>query len=261
MQRRKIIAGFILLIGVGFFSYSFFSSPSQKNSDVTVITAGETSNDSRFQFTRNGLAEALPSSVPGVVEEKVSNNLTDRVANLYTGEIIKANKNDSLTVKKEKSLTLPSQDIFDATFDTILKEPFRFISFTKGDVLVSPDNSSVATRAYFLAIKTVVSSQTKNPNKEVDALNAFFSKQDSNLLVQFNGVLSKNVDELLKMRVPSDLVLFHLQTLNTFQKKLAVYSAIADMNADPVKTVVAIDEIPKIAGEIKDISAEVTKHI
>ena len=252
---------FVLLIGVGFFSYSLFATPSLEALNTKIVVSEENNNGSRFQFTRDNLAETLPTSIPGIVEEKVSKNLTDRVANLYTGEIVKVNKNDSASIKNSGTLTLPSQDIFDTTFNTILQEPLTFASFTKNDVAISSDNSLSAKRAYFLTLQTTVSSQMKNSKKEIDALTVFFSKQDGSLLAQFLGTLNKSVNDLLKMRVPSELVLFHLQALNTFQKKLEVYNAISNINIDPVKTVVAIDEIPKIAGEIKDISVEISKHI
>jgi len=57
------------------------------------------------------------------------------------------------------------------------------------------------------------------------------------------GIAENQIDDLLALKVPSQLSAWHLQNLNLWEKKLVVYKAILNLDTDPLKASLAIQQI------------------
>ncbi len=255
MRKRKVIAFLVLALGIGFSSYAvFFASPSD-GFLPSALTAPEGA-DPRFRF---GEREFSTSSEISAVRA-LDANLTNRVATRYAEEIIKMN-GDGSAIKEGGALSLPTQEKFEGLFDKALEDKFSFVPFVEKDILILKDNSPEAKKTYFLLLQALTAPTMKGVQKEIAALNLFFEKQKTEELSLVVSELNKKVGDILKIAVPSDLKRFHLQALNTFQKKYSVFAAIAEMESDPVKTFIAIEEIPSVAEEMNTIITEIKNRI
>jgi hypothetical protein len=244
-----------LALGIGFSSYAFFFASPSADFLPTSLTAPEGA-DPRFQFGEREFSTSTEISAVRMLDA----NLTNRVATRYAEEIIKMN-GDGTAIKEGGSLSLPTQEKFEGLFDKALEDKFSFVPFVEKDILISKDTSPEARKTYFLLLQALTAPSMKGVQKEMTALNLFFEKQRTEELSLVVAELNKKVGDLLKIGVPSDLKRFHLQALNTFQKKYSVFAAVAEMESDPVKTFIAIEEIPAVAEEMNTIITEIKNKI
>ena len=74
-------------------------------------------------------------------------------------------------------------------------------------------------------------------------------------------IAGKEMSDLLALRVPTQLSAWHLQNLNLWEKKLVVYNAILDLNNDPLKATLAIQEINNVGQENEDLQNTLNNYV
>lgn len=226
--------------------FIIYGPPSQKNEGVD-FTVAENSN-SNLNFKTNSTADTPTSNflIPSVRDE----NLTDKLGKTYAQAIIGLNPDDPLSVNGERGLNVPSQESVNAVLQEQLSQKLSFDLFKKGDLKISNENSAVDKLTYLEKLNGLSEKNFSNlKGNFVEMLDEWALKQNNEPLKDYLLRIPKQINDILSLSVPSDLADFHLQNLNLWQKKLTAFTAMLNMNEDPIKSYLAIQELPGIVEE------------
>lgn len=179
-------------------------------------------------------------------------NLTEAFAKLYFQELVKQNPENFQA--DQRGLKLP-KDISDINLNQdeiaeLINQTFKIIPFEIKDIKISQDGSVSAQLAYINALQTINQknfSQIKDNIVDIVEQWIFYQKKEK--LAAYVRAVPNQIKDLLILPVPPAWQEFHLQNLNLWQKKLAAYSALLDIEQDPLKSLPAIQEISLIIQE------------
>ena len=87
----------------------------------------------------------------------------------------------------------------------------------------------------------------------ITALQKFLEENNPDLLNYLIKAIPSHIDDLLILEVPSLWASAHLQMLNIWQEKLAIYQAVVDMQSDPLKTYVALQQFTDVVQKDLDL--------
>jgi hypothetical protein len=247
MHRRKIIAGAIITISVGFTLWSLFSSDRLPDAAASIAGKDPVGGTSpSLQFTTVGTN--IPSRTGAVLGEVTTidaTNLTDSLINSYL--LTMKGKNPSGPT--DGKLTIPSGDTVVSLIESGAQDGLPFSRFTERDIRISLDASPLAQKQYLDALDGALTRRFSSIQKTIfDAMNEMNEKNDLTTLNALIGAVSGYIGDVLVLQVPPPLSATHIDWLNLWQEKLATYQAIARSSDDPYGAYVALKRIPALAG-------------
>jgi len=245
LKATKKIFAAMLILGSIITSVLIISSSHNKNAkeDFLKISANLNDINPYLNFktqTNNGLTETTPKT-----ENKIlTDNLTEQLLN-----------NGPFNQNGKQSLIMPSQELLEKLLADQLAQDIKIDFYETTDLKISNDNSPKAIRTYLEAIDKISKKDLLTLKKSSFAVFAdFFDKKNQDSLYQYIDALSNYTTDLLKISVPSAWQAFHLELLNIEQKRIAVYQALANMDQDPVKALIAANELEKIDQAESDLA-------
>jgi hypothetical protein len=245
MHRRKIIAGAIITISVGFTLWSLFSSNQLPDAAASIIGREPTGGTSpSLQFIANG---AQPSARSGAVLGEIATpdtkNLTDSLIDSYLSVV----KGKNPSGPTDGKLTIPSGDTIASLIEGGGENGVPFYRFTERDIRISSDSSPVAQKRYLEALDAALTKRFSPVQKTIfDALNEMNERGDMTTLGELASAISGYVSDVLALPVPAALSVAHLDWLNLWQEKLAMYNAISELSSDPYAAYIALKRIPTL---------------
>ncbi|MDI6820608.1 MAG: hypothetical protein QMD65_00305 [Patescibacteria group bacterium] len=251
---KKSAAVIIIITSIFASVFIIFSSQTPQEKGFLKISANLNDANPYLNFkalTNNGLTEAAKKT-----ENKVlTDNLTDQLINNYGYEILKRNPSGPLNRGGGQSLTMPSQNLLQKLLEDKLTQNLKIDFYEIKDLKIGNDNSLKAVRAYLEVLNSVNKKNLLVIKKSPFAMfNDFFRKKNPDQLYQYLGFLSSYTTDLLKISVPSSWQAFHLELLNLEQKKITIYQTLVNAEQDPVKALIAAQEIEKIDQEELDLA-------
>ncbi len=250
MKKRKIISAVIVLSGFVLFAM-IVSMPDKKDREAAdkngVSGTGDVSGLG-FQVNQNRNLVTNPTNAGG--SAPTTDNLTDSLARGLSQNILQMNEGFD-SGQGTSTIKIPSSDSFSEMIDqSIGEQNLRIPVFSQKDIRIGSDNSTNAQIAYMESLNDITKKNFAGFNTPIlTVLNNFFERIDSDALAKYVSIAESEVGDLLALKVPQQLSAWHLQNLNLWGKKLVVYKAILDLNTDPLKASLAIQEIGGIGQE------------
>jgi|GEM_PF-2592427 len=248
MRKRKAISAAIVLGGLVLFAV-IINLPAGNGVQKPPNGGGDTAGlDSGLQFQVNQNRNTVTNPTPTDVKQGSTDNLTDQLAQALSQNVLQINNGFN---QGTSTITLPSSDsLGNAIGQAASDQKLQFRIFSEKDIRINSDNSFAAQIAYLESLKNI---SDKNFGKFktpiVDILSNFFDKNDSALLAKYVGIAQNEINDLLAIKVPAQLSAWHLQNINLWEKKSVVYKAILDLNDDPLKAALAIQQVNGIGQE------------
>ena len=247
MKKRRIISAAVVLSGLALFLViiNWPDKNAQKSAAGSVSNRAGDASGLEFQVNRDRNLVTNAAS---------SDNLTDRLAQNLSQNILQMN-NSFNSGQGTSTVKLPSPDSLTSMIgQSIGGQSIQFPTFSEKDIRLNPDNSTDAQLAYIKTLGEITKKNFAGFNTPVlTILNNFFEQNNSEALAKYVAIAGNQINDLLALKVPTQLSAWHLQNLNLWEKKLAVYKAILDLNADPLKAALAIQEVNGIGQENESI--------
>ena len=252
MTKTKIISLIIVFTGIlGALVINLRFSPEETS--LTRVAATKKGEGSSLDFRTSPITQPLPLS-QNSQDSAPENNLTEAFAQSYLQEIFKRNPNGLQVSGNEQSLAIPSEEAFSDLLQNYLESSFVWVRFEIKDIKVSTDNSKASKLKYIESIRSLMQKKKENIEGELTALNDFFEKQKTDNLHASLSSIREDIGELLENSVPSSNKFFHLQVLNTWQKQASIYEAVLNLSQDPMKALLALNEITNSTEELRNLS-------
>ncbi len=246
LLNKKIIAFAIVTSGL-LVSFFILKSPPPQRTDTTFLTTK--SNNPNLDFKT---ASLVPSKTPNLKfpSPPQNTNLTDKLGQAFIQAIIGPSSKSVLSSDGVTDIIVPSQESVSKILQEQLSQGLSFSQFDRNDIRVSNKTSPADQLAYLETLNYLSKKNFANlKNNFVDMLDEWALKQNNEPLKEYLSRIPEQVDDLLSLTVPSTLADFHLRNLNLWQKKLSVFTALINMNDDPLKTYLAVQEMPTIVDE------------
>ncbi len=251
MKRRKIIAAIVLLGGVALF-FIIIGSPASSDRPLIVAKAG-TGVDGSLNYASGTNSVTSGGDQAGSAGTAVGNgNMTDSLIQSYAQNILQMNNGfTNATPNATNTVSFPSVDAVSSQLANSLNQTVPSKIFTINDIAITSDNSTSSQLSYINAVGTL---SRKNfagfPNVTLaSVIDKFVSQNDPSLINEYIAIINNEINGLLQLAVPSQLAAWHLENLNLWEEKLAVFTAIINMSDDPLKAAVALNEINDVAGK------------
>jgi len=253
---KKIFAIIILGIGVALSLFLILGNSEGNNANQQLLLTPQNQKNSgsaNLDFQKTASLAPLPLPADNQKQNPpnpISDNLTEALSQAYTqkiGEIIQ-NSGGNLSSRNISNLDLSSLDNEIAKQKT--NTNIDFYHYIEKDIKISSDNSSENQLKYIEALDKILKKYTAlfQPGLS-DALNNFFAENDPKLFNRIISAFPNLIKEVAALPAPDNLKDVHLQLLNVFQKKLTLYKIIANTKTDPLKSYVAIKQIPEVVNE------------
>lgn len=257
MKRRKIIAAIVLLCGVALF-FAIIGGSSSSNGPLVLAKAGGGSGS--LDYTSSGITNTPSSSNSGTTANGASGNMTDSLISGYAQNILQMNNGFSGTVPNAtNTVSFPSVDSMTNQLSASLNQTLPFKTFSTNDILVTNDNSITSQLNYIYKVGGISRRNFANfPQTTLaNVIDQAVSKGNPTLLNEYVAIINQEISDLLAVTVPPSLSSWHLQDLNLWEEKLTVFTAIADINADPLKGAIALNQVNDIAGKDQALQTQI----
>lgn len=239
-NKVKSLILFLLLVAI-IFSIVFFFVP-RKNSNDLFSVQNNSDTDNRFGFSRD-TEEFLKS----INEKNNSENYTDNLIAKY-GMQIAANNPDG---PQNDKVVVPSHDYFETMIAEELQRGILYPIVSESDIRKGTSDSREALTIYLKKITTIITQA-----------NSVVKTTDIQIQAQKTAeTLKKATQELLAVEVPPSWISTHLQLLNFYQKKMTLFEAISALETDPLKGLLALEELKKIQIEELSLTQTLQKKI
>lgn len=253
MKKRKIISAAVVLTGLVLFLIIVNLPDKGGQKTLSADTSNATGDNSGFGFQINQNRNLITNPISADKNSAVTDNLTNLLAQNLSQNILETNNGFS---QGTSTIKLPSSDSIGAALAQSATQNLQFPIFSDKDIRIGADNSEAAQLAYIKALGEMSKKNFAGFNTSIiTILNNFLEQSNSDALAKYVGIAGRQVNDLLALKVPQQLSAWHLQNLNLWKKKLVVYSAMLDLNSDPLKTIVAFKEIPKLVQETLDLDS------
>jgi len=260
MKKRKIIPVAIVLSGLVLSLIIFNLSTKSDSKTVSINGAGGINNNSDFQYQVDQNRNAVVNPIPAGQNASTTSNLTEIMAQNLSQNIFQANSNNP---NGTSSIELPTSDsLGDMINQSVSSQTLQFPTFGQKDILVSSDNSSSSQLAYLKAIGDISKKNFAGFTGDiVTFVNNFFNNNDPSGLSKYVDISGREVSDLLALRVPTQLSAWHLQNLNLWEKKIVVYQTILNMDSDPLKTSLALQQLNNVEQENENVQNSLNGYV
>jgi hypothetical protein len=244
--RRKFFAGIVLAGGILIATLIFVSGT--KDTDKTPpLSATKSRTTNPALAFRKGTNHSLTAPA---INEPPAQNLTDLLAESYLEEVVRKNPAGPQRVNGKKTLVLPSEEIFAEALAKTKKEIGPSKLFGENDIKIINDASRAAELAYLENLNKINQKNFGEFKKSIiEILDEWITNQNGKLLEKYVSLIPAQIQDLLSLPTPIRWKQFHLQNLNLWQKKLAVYSALLNLRNDPLASLLALEQVSPVIEE------------
>ncbi len=259
MRTKKFFALLIILSGVGV-SLILINHGSGKNSNLFGFATKPGNNPSLNYKNSASISSAFSNQDPTPDKTKMD-NMTDALINSYVREFASLNQNGLQTINGKTGIKPISEGDFQNLIAEKINEDVAFEYFSEKDIKISEDDSKENQIAYLLNVAKAMNKYKTSFKTDIfSAIENNFKKNDSSALERFVNNMPELIENLLVLQPPKNFITLHLQLLNYWQKKLAYYEAIINLQEDPLKAYIALDNLKNILQEGLDLSNVIVKQ-
>lgn len=243
MKKRKVAALLILALGITgslFINSSAGSNDSRTNPDYQAINA------ERLDYAKGASGN---ESIGGGEEINPAANITETVAGIYLEGFFQ--KNQNLLGNPEALSEKLNFDLSDLAIpENMERTVIAFNLFEKGSFPITADTGPAAQMAYLEKIGELMEKNLSSIDGNItEIIDSWLDEKNPRPLENYIESARQQISDLQKISVPANWEQFHLQNLNLWQKKIAVYETVLESGSDPLKAYVAVQMMPDIAKE------------
>lgn len=247
INKKTLIALLIFVSGV---SASFFilakKTTTVSKNDLVVLKTNPAQTGSQFDFQRAALIDNLPPETLNnpLKETEQSQNFTENLAQAYAQKTLQENNINTKTAEKI------TQQVFDNNnFKEII-----YPQLTEKDIKISDDNSLNAQIKYLRDFSAIGQKNFKSFNTPITTIiEQLIVSENQAPMKEYLAIAQAQIKDLAQIATPSLWKTFHLQNLNLWQKKIAVYNALLNKTEDPLKAIIAFQIINSLRIENENL--------
>lgn len=236
MLNKKMVAVFIITVGVVLSVFIIIQK--QKNMALEGFSNTANKDNPSFQFESNepSFKVAQNNDLSGPLPVLETDNLTDYLIQLYSQEFFEGGPD-----------TLSSEGLTALLQETTI-QPSALSRFSIDDISISTDDSTRNQIIYIETVGLFLYEHFKDFENEniLTALKSFFEKNDPSLFEFLISAIPPYINDLLTLNVPPSWKEIHVQMLNLWEEKLITYKAIVDLQEDPLRTILAVQQLPEL---------------
>ncbi len=245
LKKRRMMALAVLGLGILVAFLLVISSPSKERPFISVVENGNGEPSGYQMGGGRGFSNLNPSGSTGDTAHK---NLTQELAQNYVESVY--NLNNENPTDTTDTLRMPASNSIDGSLSRALSQNLSFPSFAEKDLKVGKDGSTEAQVDYLNGIGSITQKNFGTFSMSAtDILSAFLEKNDPAPLAKYINIMNGEVNDLLALEVPPQWRAWHLQNLNLWLKKSTVYTAIMDFKNDPLKAMIALNDVRSVLKE------------
>ncbi len=254
-KRRIIISTVILGCGV-FLAFLLVLGASSASQKPLVSVVG--GSDQNLQTNSGGGFFNL-NPLGTTTDAASGKNLTSEFAQNYVKNVFTVNTQNPSNASG--TLRLPAPGTVNNALAKVLSSDLEYPTFTEKDIRVGSDNSTSSKMRYMNAISAVTQRNFGTFKIETTKiLSDLFQNNDAEPLAQYTNIIRSEIRDTLALEVPPQFVLWHLQDLNLWQKKLTLFTAVLNFNSDPLKAAVAVQQIKGVLQETASLQDTIQKQ-
>lgn len=203
---------------------------------------GSNGNDYRLGFSPE------TSKFLNAFDKKVNTeNYTDNFVNRFGFQIAAQNPDGP----QGSGIVPPTQNDFETMLARELGKTISVPTITENDIRIQKNENKEVIIQYAQKLNTIITRANNTSAKETKNI----SETNITEIRKTADALHTAVNDLLALEVPNSWVDFHIKTINVYEKKAALLDAIADIENDPVKTIVAAQALQNLGKEEMQLSA------
>ncbi len=239
MRTRTTIALLVLLSGAG--GAYWLVAPHSVDSSASIVsfTEGNKPLDPRFSGNTDTSGLGTDADANTISEENVVRN--------YGREILRLNAEGQ---GAKSPIKVPNDQVFSQMIQDEISKPIPVRQYTENDIVVLKATDKQAALTYANAINAA-SKKTVGMLKSnfIAALVQYVTNNDAQELARHSSALSSYITALLATPVPANWKTFHLQLVNTLEKRLTYANAILDNNDSQLQIAAAINNLSTLVDE------------
>ena len=257
VEKRKIFA--ITVFAVGVIGALLVLNDGNASTSAPEISIGNGSGSAgRFAFPGFDATEKTGGS--GLS----GSNFTNQLAQLYLQGFVNENPDGPQLLNGAKGLKAPSitDQLSDPELLTRAAASLKATPFTEKDVRKLASENKLSAGAYFSAVAALEEKDfPKGSLKQlVAALDGWMANQSTDQLDAFSVSAQRYTEHLLTIPVPPSLAAFHVRMLDAWMNAAMLSSALTELGTDPLKALVAFQQIPAAMETLKTIEQSVVKQ-
>lgn len=265
-EKKKIVAVTILFFGVAVSIFILSAPRAEKKTETGLrVEIPKNIQNPQFAFKQNGAPQTSGAPLRGAEGNaggQGGTNLTEELVGAYAKMVARQNPKGFKTVNGKKQLSVPTSDAAQQLFNRQLGQKIPFIEFTLNDLAISENNSKESQVQYAIDLITITQKNFSAVRLPLmDMIEEVTARENTKPLAQYVSAMPNEINDVLALRAPSALRQFHLQNLNLWQRKYAVYSAFLDYANDPLKAMVAMNEIEQLIEETQNLKQVLATHL
>ncbi len=121
------------------------------------------------------------------------------------------------------------------------------------ELKISNDNSAEAVKKYSGEISKAIPQNPYPQKREDDIFADAMQTKDFKIIDEYIQYYSQSIINTKNIVVPSDFVLIHKKEIELFMATQKVFENIKEVDTDPLKTVLALQQYERIRNEMKDL--------
>jgi hypothetical protein len=179
-------------------------------------------------------------------------------------------KNSNLTQGFAKAISSPIKDPSQLE-QTGLSNPFSlldettgqgllqfingfYVQIPEGEIKTRDDNSYESIQKYFGEIEKAIPNNLYVEENEEEILKNAMETSDFSKINEYIKHFEQTINNLKVIEAPSDFLEFHKREAELITSLKIVYENIKEINTDPLKTILALQEYPKIRKEMWELT-------
>lgn len=253
MDFRKKIGIFVMagaIVLAGFLLFSPSNKPVSKNNQAGAVNP----TAEPFQLEKDTEKLGINSNTPdlsGLLSNLNSSgtdkNLTENFAETLNQGLIQANGQNFDPAQGVKT---PGQEF---VWNQFLQQIQNKNLFDQGnldlkELNIDSDNSKEKVKDYFSALTEILQNyRSQDLNSLTKSLEAFTESQDPNYLLPVLNSYDQLVQQLKKLKVPSDWASLHLELVNLIGAEREIFASFANYQEDPLKAIIASESFSSLS--------------
>jgi len=193
-----------------------------------------------------------PRGLPSNLTQALAQILGERITNGQMGDIT-----DPLSL----SAINTSNQVIDSAIQEIMansSQEFSLPYISDEEIIISSDNSTKAIKSYARKISGILNSQTaKKYETESEVIYFAVQNNDFTEIKEYIEFYKKVSEEIKQIPVPSIFKEIHKEQIGIFQTMSNIHQAISNIQKDPLKTNLAIEQYKTIV----NLTFEISKRI